>query len=126
MSYQVLYQIHISCALLSISGFLLRGWWRFTAPSRLNRPLVKVLPHIVDTALLASAIMLTMQLHQYPLTSSWLTAKFFALLAYIVLGTIALKRGRTPAIRASAFIGCLLVLTHIVGTATSKNWLWFL
>ncbi len=126
MTYTLLYQIHLGCALLSISGFILRGWWRFTAPSRLNRPLVKVLPHIIDTLLLASAIMLCIKLHQYPLTAPWLTAKFFALLAYIVLGTIALKRGRTAFTRASAFIGSLLLIVYIVGTATSKNWQWFL
>ena len=125
MSYSLLYQIHIGCALLSITGFMFRGWWRFTSPSKLNRRWVKILPHIVDTVLLVSAIMLSVQLHQYPLTHSWLTAKFFALLAYIILGSIALKRGRTTFARASAFIASLLVLIYIVGTATSKNWIWF-
>ena len=38
-------------------------------------------------------------LHQYPATHAWLTAKVIGLLAYIVLGSLALKRGRTKAIR---------------------------
>jgi len=65
----------------------------------LARRWVRVLPHVVDTALLASAIALAVALGQYPLVNGWLTAKLAGLLAYIVLGSIALKRGRTRKIR---------------------------
>ena len=55
------------------------------------------------------------------LVHGWLTAKVFGLIAYIVLGTIALKRGRTPGIRTAAFCGALLVFAYIVAVAMSKS-----
>jgi len=87
----------------------------------LARPWVRVLPHVVDTVLLASAIALAVISGQYPLTQGWLTAKVLGLLAYIVLGTIALKRGRTPAIRITAFSGALLVFFYIAAVAMTKS-----
>jgi uncharacterized membrane protein SirB2 len=78
---------------------------------------MRVLPHVVDTVLLASAIALALLLHQYPFVDGWLTAKLLALAAYIVLGSIALKRGPTRAIRAVAWIGALVALAYIIAVA---------
>jgi uncharacterized membrane protein SirB2 len=79
------------------------------------------LPHVVDTLLLASALGLAFWSHQLPGRMPWLTAKVTALLAYIVLGTIALKRGRTPAVRAGAFAAALAAFGYIVGVALTKD-----
>jgi len=87
----------------------------------LARRWVRVLPHAVDTALLASAIALALRSAQYPLVHDWLTAKVVGLIAYIVLGTIALKRGRTRRVRIAALWGALLVLVYIVAVATTKS-----
>ena len=45
--------------------------------------------------LLVSAIALAAITAQYPFVQPWLTAKVLALLAYILLGTVAIRRGRT-------------------------------
>jgi len=82
---------------------------------------VRVLPHVVDTVLLASAIALAVTIGQYPLVNGWLTAKAFGLIAYIVLGTIALKRGRTLGIRITALCGALLVFSYVVTVAITKS-----
>ena len=87
----------------------------------LQRRLVKSVPHVVDTALLFSAITLAVMSSQYPLAQAWLSAKVIALLAYIVLGTIALKRGSSKRIRIAAFIGAVLVFSYIVCVAVTKN-----
>ena len=87
----------------------------------LARRWVGVAPHVVDTVLLASAIALAMMIGQYPLVHAWLTAKVVGLIAYIVLGTIALKRGRTREIRIAAFCAALLALTYIVAVALTKS-----
>ena len=87
----------------------------------LARRWVRVLPHVVDTVLLASAIALAVMIRQYPLAHDWLTAKVFGLIAYIVLGTIALKRGRTRAVRITAFWSALLVFAYIVAVAITKS-----
>lgn len=61
---------------------------------------VRILPHLIDTVLLASALTLVFWSGQYPFQQSLLTAKLLALLVYIALGTVALKRGKTPVVRA--------------------------
>jgi uncharacterized membrane protein SirB2 len=82
---------------------------------------VRITPHVVDTALLASAIALAVMIRQYPLVNSWLTAKTLGLVAYIGLGTIALKRGRTRGLRIAAFCGALLVFAYIIAVAITKS-----
>ena len=58
---------------------------------------------------------------QYPFAQSWLIAKVLALLAYIVLGTVALKRGRTKKVRAIAFAVALATVLYIVAVALARN-----
>ena len=99
MDYLVIKQIHMTSAAASLGLFLLRGFWMLQASPRLRALWVRVLPHVIDTSLLASAIALVVISHQYPGQQSWLTAKIIALLLYIGLGMIALKRGRTRRVR---------------------------
>ncbi len=53
--------------------------------------------------------------------AGWVTAKVFGLIAYILLGTVALKRGRTKGIRLGAFVAALLVYAWIASVALTKN-----
>lgn len=115
--YIVVLATHISCAALSITFFVLRGVWTLQNREILHHPLVKVTPHVIDTILLLSALTLTVMISQYPFINHWLTAKFFALIGYIILGTIALKRGRTQKIRAIALCGATLLFGYIVSVA---------
>ena len=55
------------------------------------------------------------------LRTPWLLTKIVLLVVYIVLGTIALKRGRTPQVRAAAFVAALAVFVAIVATAITKR-----
>ena len=87
---------------------------------------VRVAPHVNDTLLLASGIGLAVLLQQYPLVHGWLTAKFFALIAYILLGTVAIKRGRTRGTRIAAWIVALLVFGYMVAVARTHDPLPFL
>jgi uncharacterized membrane protein SirB2 len=120
-SYTVLKYLHVSCVVLSGAGFVLRGVWMLQRSPMLSRRWVGVAPHVVDTVLLASAITLAVASGQYPLVHGWLTAKVIGLIAYIVLGTIALKRGRTPGIRLVAFWSALVILAYIVAVALTKS-----
>ncbi|MEG1118000.1 MAG: SirB2 family protein, partial [Janthinobacterium sp.] len=95
--------------------------WMLRASPALQQRWVKILPHLVDTALLASAITLAVWSGQSPGSQPWLAAKLCALLAYIVLGTIALKRGKTPAVRGAAFALAVLVFAYIVAVAVTKQ-----
>lgn len=121
MNYFALKHLHMTFAALSGLLFLVRGIWMLSGSSRLQQRWVKVVPHVVDTLLLGSAIGLAVWSHQYPGQSPWLTAKVVALVAYIVLGTVALKRGRTHQARVLAFGGALLCFAYIVAVAVTKN-----
>ena len=113
--------IHLTSVVLSISGFVLRGYWMMIDSPLLKTKPAKVLPHIIDTLLLASALVMVYMSAQYPFVQSWLTLKVFALIAYIVLGTIALKRGKTRQIRIIAWILSVLVFAYIVLVALTRT-----
>jgi uncharacterized membrane protein SirB2 len=121
MDYLSVKHIHMACAAVSASLFLLRGIWMLRASKRLQQRWVRIAPHVVDTLLLASAITLAVWSGQYPFAQGWLTAKLFALLGYVALGTIALKRGRSRAARGAAFIGALALFAYIVAAAVTKH-----
>jgi uncharacterized membrane protein SirB2 len=109
--------LHVMAVATSIALFVLRAVLGYVSPGRLQHPVLRIAPHVVDTLLLASAVLLTLILRQYPFVDGWLTAKVLALVAYVVLGSIAIRRGRTPLVRTVALAGALVVVSYIVGTA---------
>ena len=121
MTYALLKQLHVACAALSLAFFIVRGGWMITASPRLGTRFVRIAPHVVDTLLLASAIALAVTIDNYPGTHGWLTAKVIGLALYIVLGTIALKRGRTRSIRVASFFAAIAVFAYIVSVAVTKS-----
>lgn len=121
MSYLALKHIHLTCVALSGCGFVLRGVLMLRQSPALNSRAARILPHLVDTLLLSSAIALAWLSGQYPFDQSWLTAKLLGLLAYIVLGSVALKRGSSLAVRRNAWIGALLVFAYIVSVALTRH-----
>ncbi|PXX45079.1 SirB2 family protein [Undibacterium pigrum] len=121
ISYLAIKHLHLTCVGLSGSLFLLRGIWKMRDSAMLQQRWVKILPHVIDTILLGSALTLACWSGQYPFQQNWLTAKLLALLLYIALGTLALKRGKTPAIRLAAFIAAIATFIYIVSVALSRQ-----
>lgn len=121
MDYATLQAIHVTCAMLSIAGFVVRGALMFGDSPLLRARFVRIAPHVVDTALLASALLLAWRSTQYPFGQSWLTAKVVALFAYIALGSVALSRGRTRRVRAVAFVLALATFAYIVSVAILRT-----
>jgi uncharacterized membrane protein SirB2 len=121
MDYSALRAVHVGAVGLSLALFLLRGVWMTIGSPLLQRRWVRIVPHVVDTVLLGSAIWLAVQLQQVPLRDGWLTAKVVGLVLYVVLGSVALKRGRTKAARIGAFAAALAVFAYIVAVARSKS-----
>jgi uncharacterized membrane protein SirB2 len=121
MDYIAIKHFHIACAVLSGSLFLLRGIWMLAESTMLNRRWVRTAPHIVDTLLLASALTMVIWSGQYPFVQNWLTAKVLALIAYVALGTVALKRGRNKTVRGGAFVAALTIFAYIVSVAMTKQ-----
>lgn len=124
--YAALKMLHIGCAVLTISGFVLRGYWMLADSSLLSHRLTRILPHVVDTVFLLSGVAMLVLLSMNPFAQGWLNAKFAGLFAYIVLGTIALKRGPTRTIRGIALITAVVVFAWVAGVArahSAASWL---
>ena len=126
VEYSQLKVIHISLAMVSVSGFIVRWWWMRSESELLKHKISRSLPHVIDTLFLGSGIWLTVITQQYPLTQHWLSAKLIGLLAYIVLGSFALKRASTTRGRSICFVAALLVFGWIISVARSKIALGFL
>jgi uncharacterized membrane protein SirB2 len=120
MDYLSLKIVHVGCAGISYSLFVVRGVWMMRGSLLLQRAWVRIVPHAVDTVLLASAIALALMSHQYPLVNGWLTAKVAGLLIYIGLGTVALKRGKTRRARIAAWFAAQAVFFYIVAVAVTR------
>jgi len=120
-AYLLAKNLHVGAVVLSLAGFAARGALMLAGSPLLGTRLVRVAPHVIDTVLLASAAWLAWQLGQYPFVHGWLTAKVLALLAYIALGTLALRRGGTKAVRVAAFAGASLAAAYIVAVALTRD-----
>lgn len=106
-------------ALVTASGllFALRGAavqagaaWAMRRPWRL-------LSVVIDTLLLTAGATLWWLLGLHPVRDPWLGTKLALLLLYIVLGSLAMKRGRTPAVRRASYAAALATYLFIATVA---------
>ena len=120
LAYYTVKNLHVGAATLSIALFALRTGWMMWSPGRLRQRWVKIVPHVIDTVLLLSALWLAWQLGADG-TRGWLAAKIVALLLYVVLGAIALKRGKTRRVRIVAAAFAAATFGYIVSVALTKS-----
>nr|WP_238400915.1 SirB2 family protein [Alloalcanivorax marinus] len=113
--------LHVSLAAASITLFTLRAWWSVRDAPSLQRRWVRVLPHVIDTGLLACGVTLMVMLRAWPQQTPWLAAKLVALLVYIGLGTVAIKRGRTATTRGVFALLAMTVFAYLVGVAVRHH-----
>ena len=122
MPYVAIKHAHMMFAIISITLFMLRAWLAVPAPARIKSKLLKILPHVIDTLLLSFGIWLAVLSKQIPFDNSpWLTAKVIGLVLYIVVGTIAIKRGKTQSQRLIATFASIAIFAYIYGVAVSKS-----
>jgi uncharacterized membrane protein SirB2 len=121
VDYTLLRGLHIAAVLATLTLFLLRGFWMLKDSPHLRDSWVRIVPHVNDTVLLGAAIAMLFTGGLNPLAQPWLLAKILGLLAYIGLGTVALKRGKTQAVRVKALIAALGVFAYIVAVAVTKQ-----
>ena len=112
---------HIGLALLSGGVFALRGAlllaglrWPDAAP-------VRYLSYTIDTALLTAAMMLLTILPGALYANGWLAVKIALLVVYVVLGTFALRRGRTRRARVICYVAALLAFAQVYGIARTHH-----
>jgi len=121
--YMAFKHIHMTLALISILSFILRSIWAFQGSALLQKKLVKIAPHIIDTLLLLSAIALMLQTNIYPFTpaGAWLSAKLIALVLYIIFGVMTLKKAKNNPQRAIYFTLSLISFGYIFAVARAHT-----
>jgi len=121
IDYPILKMIHVICVGASYSLFFVRGVWMFLGSPWLQKRWVRIVPHVIDTGLLATAIAMVVAIRQYPFFVDWLTAKLLALVCYIALGMLALRFARTRGMRLAAWVAAQVVFFYIVAVAVTRN-----
>lgn len=114
--------VHITAVLTSGGLFALRGvaingfgaLWPMWASFR-------YFSYVVDTVLLVAALTLVVITRQYPFLDAWLTAKVLLVIGYIVLGSFALKRGKSRSTRWMFFAAALAVFGFIITIARTHD-----
>lgn len=114
MNYFAIKHLHTTAAALSILFFIVRAYWSVTSSPRLQSRVVRIAPHIIDTALLVFGVMLAVMIGP---EQPWILAKIIALILYIGVGTIAIKRGKTARTRGIAALIAIAIFAYIVGVA---------
>jgi uncharacterized membrane protein SirB2 len=117
MIYAAVKQLHVAAVILSWTLFFLRGAWMIADSPRLEARWVRVVPHVNDTVLLLAGVYLATLVGLQP----WIVAKLVALVAYILIGMVAITRGKTKAVRIAAWIAAQGVFLYIVAVALRKN-----
>ena len=114
--------VHVTAVLLSGALFVARGLLvQAGRPRVAMSALARYTSYTVDTVLLTAALMLVTILPGAMFANHWLTFKLALLLAYVVLGSMALKRARTPLARALFFVAALVVYTAMLGIARAHH-----
>ena len=121
VDYESVKTVHRIVVALSIAGFSLRGLLMLSDSALLRRRWMRTWPHLIDTLLLASGLWLAYTLRLNPLEHHWLAIKVLALLAYIWLGFIALRLGRTRRSRIAALAAALGCFAYMAGVAVTKS-----
>lgn len=120
-SYLLIKQWHVVFALMSLSGFVLRGVLMLRVPQLLQSVWVRRVPHVIDSGLFLLGLSL-LWLGPWSLGNApWLQLKLVLLLLYIGLGFVALHRGRfARRTRLLAWSAALAVFAAMLAVAHSK------
>jgi uncharacterized membrane protein SirB2 len=113
--------VHITTVILTGSLFLQRFVWMQQGTLRQRGRWILTLPHINDTLLLISGLTMASLIGQYPLQTPWLTTKLFTLIAYILFGSYALKRGTSLRIRCWSGYAAIVCYLYMVSVALTRS-----
>lgn len=120
--------VHIAAVVLSGALFALRGLLVQAGRPALGMAApLRFTSYAIDTVLLTAAMMLLTILPGALFANGWLTAKLVLLVAYVGLGTFALKRGRTPRVRTACYVLALAIYASMFSIARAHHplgWLW--
>jgi uncharacterized membrane protein SirB2 len=119
--YPLIKQWHIALVALSGTLFVARGIGVLAGTRWPMRPAPRIASVAIDTLLLAAGATLWALLQLNPLRESWFGAKLILLVVYVVLGTWALRRARTPFTRTLFLLAALAVFASMIGIALAHD-----
>jgi len=118
--YLPLKHTHLLLVVLSLGLFIVRGTALQMNAQWLNKKIVKIAPHVIDSVLLLTGVMLTFAVAQYPIADNWLSVKMILLVGYIVLG-IKMMRSTQVMMQRSYFAGALACVLLMVTVARTHH-----
>jgi len=124
VSYQLIKALHIATVVTTLLLFVIRVAWVLRRGRDNRLGWMRWAPHLNDTLLLTFGVWLAILASLNPLTHPWLLAKLLALLAYVWLGMLALKRATSRRGQIVATVLALLVFAYMVGAALTKQAGW--
>lgn len=119
--YELLKLVHIFCVLMSGTLFIYRYVRLSIYPEQTLAKVLKVLPHINDTVLLAAAIGMLSLIDLNPFATPWLLAKILALAGYVLLGTVCLRSRPGSRRQTISFAAAISVFAYILLVGISKQ-----
>lgn len=111
--------LHKTTVLLSIVGFFARGIGHLFNQGWVTKKPAKIVPHVIDTLLLVSAISLV-AMGTFSFTDSWIVAKIIGLIGYILFGLMAFRFAKTRVQKALYWLIALVIVFYIVAVAVHK------
>jgi uncharacterized membrane protein SirB2 len=118
--YLAVKHLHMTLALISIAGFILRGILHLRRSGLVRTRFARVAPHVVDTTLFLTGLWLAWLWRVHEVFQPWLGAKLVALLAYIALGVVAFRLARTAPGQAVAWGAAVAVFLYMFAVARTK------
>jgi uncharacterized membrane protein SirB2 len=118
--YKNLKHAHITFVVLSYVLFVFRGWLAVSGTYRPGK-VTSIFVHGVDTLLLLLGVSLAVLLQLSPMVTPWLLVKILALVGYILIAAVWMRRGKTRRTRLVGWIIAQVVFLYIVFVAITKN-----
>jgi uncharacterized membrane protein SirB2 len=116
--------IHIFLVLFSLFSFVSRVILSEIRPAVLQKKWLKIAPHVLDTLLIMSGIILVIKGQWFSAQHNWLIGKLVVLVFYVGFGILTMHSlGKKRWLAFTAAIGCF---AYIMVVAISKNPLFFM
>ena len=113
--------VHLWLAIASGAVFAVRGLFALLGMRWPRWLLVKWASYTIDTALLTAAAMLFTILPAGMFANGWLALKVVLVVAYIVLGILAMRTSLTTPRRAAFYLAALAVYAQVYGIARAHH-----
>lgn len=119
--YPVFKHLHLTLVAISVIFFVVRFVLKLKESALLQKKVMRIAPHIIDTCLLLSGLLMCFLIKQYPFVDPWLTEKILSVVAYILLAIMAMKSNRNKFFRFFAFLGAIAWVVYAAKIAVFKQ-----